>query len=180
MREFTFTYLFPAAPEDAFDVATRDFEGLEKYIPNIATIRVLEYEPLPHGRTRWLLQFSGEGAIPVVARPVIKPDMVRWDEELICDPRNLSVQWSLRSIYFTKQFHCHGNTRFEEHEQGARIVLTGRLDISIKNLPGFPDVIVRRAVDVIEPFLVKIAEFNLGKFYDACRKRLHDERRAHK
>lgn len=175
MRKFNLTWTFPATPLETFDVTTRDFEGLEKYIPNIASIQVMEREELDDGRVRWLLQFSGEGAIPTIARPVVRPDMVRWDEELLCDRDNLSVAWSLRSRYFTEHFHCRGVTQFHENGPATRIELNGRLDITMKSLPGFPDTLVQRAVMVIEPFLVKIAEINLGKFYSACRRRLRDE-----
>ena len=179
MRTFQFTWRFPATPLETFDVTTRDFEGLEKYIPNIATIRVLEHELLEHGRVRWLLRFSGEGAVPTVARPIIKPDMVRWDEELLCDRSGPSVAWSLDSRYFTEYFHCRGVTRFYDADGGAtRIELNGQLNITMKSLPGFPDPLVQRAVGVEEPFLVKVAEVNLTKFYEACRRRLRDQRRG--
>ena len=178
MRNFTFTFRFPATPRETFDVTTRDFEGLEKYIPNIATIRVLEHEPLPDERFRVLLRFSGEGAIPALARPLIKPDMVRWEEELVCDPAAPAVAWSLRSKMFEDQFQCRGETRFWEAGRGTRIELRGALHISLTSLPGIPDALVRRAVETVEPFLVKIAEFNLGRFYDACKRRLKHERRA--
>lgn len=177
MREFNFTWRFPASPVETFDVTTRDFEGLEKYIPNIASIQVRERADMEDGRVRFLLRFSGEGAIPSIARPVIRPDMVRWDEELLCDRRNLNVAWSLRSSYFTEHFHCRGITHFHDNGNGTRIELNGRLNITMNSLPGFPDALVQRAVMVIEPFLVKIAEVNLGKFYDACRRRLRDEQR---
>lgn len=172
MHPFEHRERFDCSPETAYYCTTRDFEGLENYIPNITRIRVREHEFLPDGRERWLLQLSGDGAVPAIALPVIKPDMLRIDEELHCDPQNLTVEWKITPYFFTEHYHCSGIARMTPTPTGSEITLKGTLHISLTHIDGLPDALVIRGVQILEPFLVRMAKQNLHKFYDACRARL--------
>jgi hypothetical protein len=58
---------------------------------------------------------------------------------------------------------------------GSEIILQGTLHISLTHVDGFPDALVIRGAQILEPFLVRMAKHNLHKFYDACRARLADQ-----
>lgn len=175
MQPFEHREQFDCSPETAYYCTTRDFEGLEKYTPNITRIRERLHEHLPDGREHWILELRGDGAIPVIARPAIKPTMLRIDEELHCDPEALTVEWKITPYFFTEYYHCHGIARMLPTPTGSEIILQGTLHISLTHVDGFPDPLVIRGVQILEPFLVRMAKHNLHKFYDACRARLADK-----
>lgn len=174
MYKFKYREKFPCEPKMAFEGTTTKFAGLEKYIPNVTKIEVLEQETRDDGVYRWLLKFYGDGAIPLVARSIVKSDMLRWNEELICDPNALTIEWKIQTFAFKEHVHCGGKTTYKDAPGGSELTIDGYLDITITHLPGLPDSLVIKAVGVLEPFLGKFIAPNLGKFYSGCKKLMKD------
>jgi hypothetical protein len=172
MHEFKHREPFPCPPAEAFRSTTSDFEGIEKFTPNVTSVKVTSHETLPDGRERWRLRFSGEGAIPAIARPLINPQLVCWEQELVCNPANLSVEWNVRPDRFGEHFHCGGVTSTLRTPSGSEIVINGKIEINPPHLPGVPDTVVRAAIEAIEPFIVKIGIFNLSRFYKAIKRKM--------
>ncbi|MEW6203174.1 MAG: hypothetical protein AB1546_14440 [bacterium] len=175
MYKFKHKESFPCPAREAFEAGTRDFEDLGKYIPNVTKIEVLHHETLDDGRKRWLLKFHGDGAIPLIARAVIKPRMLRWKEEMICNPGDMTIEWSIETYYFTEHFHCAGKTHYYDRGSTCDVVVDGCLNVTLSHLPGFHDVLVRKAVQLLEPFVGRLIAPNLGKFYKAIKRRLKVE-----
>ena len=174
MQRFVHKEKFDCSAEIAYLATTRDFEGLEKYTPNITRIKELVHEKLEDGREHWILELRGDGAIPLIARPVINPERVRVREELFCRREDLVVEWIITPSMLTEYYDCRGVAHIRDTAHGSEITLTGALNITLRHMRGFPDEIVHRGVQILEPFLVQMATRNLHKYYDACRARLAD------
>lgn len=175
MYKFKYVERFPCSKEAAYEGTTCDFDGLEKYIPNVTAIKVLADEKMDDGRHRWLLHFRGDGAIPAIARRVVKPKMLRWKEEMICNPDDLTIKWDIETEYFTEHVHCGGTTYYRDNPKGSEVLVDGYFEVTLTHLFPFPDSLVRKAVKLLEPFVGKLIAPNLGKFYRACKKRMKDQ-----
>lgn len=171
MYKFKVTEPFSCTKEKAYEVTSRDFEGLEKYIPNVTLIKTEAHETLEDGRERWMLKFHGDGAIPALARAIVKPDMLRWKEEMICNPADMTIEWSVITQYYTEYFHCSGITYYREKGPVSVVEIDGKLWVDPMKIPGIPDSLVRKAILLLEPFVGKLIAPNLGKFYKAIKKR---------
>ena len=115
--------------------------------------------------------FNGEGAIPLVARAVVKPDMLRWREELVCDPNDLTIKWNIITNYFTEHFHCDGVTHYKDAPGGCAVEIDGRLWVDPMRIPGISESLVRRAIEKLEPFIGALISPNLRVFYKAIKKK---------
>jgi len=175
MYKFKIREPFPCSVGKTYEITTTDFDSLAKYIPNVTKIVTEETEQLEDGRTRYMLWFNGEGAIPAIARPVIKPSMLRWREEMICNPDDMTIEWRVITEHFTDHVKCGGKTYNRETEKGSEVVVDGEFEITLKHLPGFPDGLVRKAARACEPFIGRLIQPNLKKFYRAVKRRLKDE-----
>ncbi|HOY63386.1 MAG: hypothetical protein BWY28_00130 [bacterium ADurb.Bin236] len=171
MYKFKVIEPFACDKEKAFETTTRDFDGLEKHIKNVTMIKTETHEKSPEGVERWMLMFHGDGAIPLIARAVVKPDMLRWREELICDPRDLTIKWKIITNHFTEYFHCDGVTHYIDAPEGSRVEIDGRLWVDPMKIPGISENLVRRAIEKLEPFIGALISPNLKVFYKAIKKR---------
>lgn len=174
MYRFKYTERFPCSKEKAFEGTTCDFDGLEKYIPNITRIKTLSKQELPDGSVDWLLHFHGDGAIPLVARSVVKPTMLRWKEEMLCNPNDLTIEWKIIADHFTEHVNAGGKTYYKDSAGGSEVLIEGYLDVALSHLPPFPDSVVKQAVKLLEPFIGRLIAPNLGKFYQAIKKRMKE------
>ncbi|MFH1539454.1 MAG: hypothetical protein ABIH66_10880 [bacterium] len=175
MYKFKHVERFPCSKEAAYEGTTVSFDGLEKYIPNVTRIKVLADETTDDGNHRWLLHFHGDGAIPAIARAVVKPGMLRWKEEMICNPKDLTIKWEIITDYFTEHVHCGGTTYYKDTPKGSEVLIDGYFEVTLSHLPPFPDVLVKKAVKLLEPFVGRLIAPNLGKFYKACKKMMKDQ-----
>lgn len=175
MYKFKIVERFPYPLDVTFDATTKDFDPLQKYVPNVTMIKTEKQEMLDDNREFFLLRFHGDGAIPAVARPVVKPKMLRWNEELVCDHEKYTIEWKIITDYFTEHVHCSGITYYYEEEKGTRVEVNGTFDITLKRLPGLPDRLVQKAVKIVVPFIGRLAEPNLKDFYKAVKRRMKDE-----
>ncbi len=175
MYKFKLIEHFPYPLDVTFEATSKDFDPLQKYVPNVTKIKTKKQEMLEDGREFFLLRFHGDGAIPAIARPVIKPKMLRWHEEMICDHEKKIIEWKVITDYFTEYVHSSGFTYYYEEEKGTKVVIDGTFDITLKRLPGLPDRLVQKAVKIVVPFIGKLAEPNMKDFYKAVKKRMNDE-----
>lgn len=175
MYEFKIREKFPCSPAEAFAATTSEFEALVKYVPNVTLMKEELRETLPDGRVRIMLRIHGDGAIPAIARPVINSKMLRWREELICNPADLSIQWKIITDHFTDNVHCGGLTYNREAPGGSEVEVNGKFDITLKRFPGLPDGLVQKAVQHVVPYIGKLVEPNLRSFYTSIKKKMKAE-----
>ncbi|MBF0227230.1 MAG: hypothetical protein HQK76_17425 [Desulfobacterales bacterium] len=167
---------FPYPVRDTFEATTKEFDPLQKYIPNLTLLKTVETKMLDEGRKWWNLRFHGDSAIPAVARPIIKPSMLRWTQHMVCDHNEMTIEWKIITDYFTEHIECSGMTYYHTEKDGTKIEIDGNFSITLEKIPGIPSIIVRKAVAIVEPFIGRLITPNMKEFYSAIKKRIKEEK----
>jgi hypothetical protein len=133
------------------------------YTPDIREIIVNSREDLEQGpklHNIWV----ADREIPKVAQGIIKPEMLRWDDFAEWNNSAKHVDWTLNIPAFPNQVACSGrNAFFADGPDATRVVLTGDLQINVKNVPGVPRLLAGRIAPKLEAFIVKLITPNLEK-----------------
>ena len=102
--------------------------------------------------------------IPKVAQGIIKPEMLQWDDFAEWNDAEQHVDWRLNIPAFPDQVKCSGrNAFFADGPRSTRVVLTGELEVNVKNVPGVPRLLAGRLAPKIESFIVMLITPNLEK-----------------
>ncbi len=156
---------FSCPPAELFSKAAVDYEGAEKFMPNIEKIDILSKETLEDGVEKITARFHARSVIPEIARPLLKPEMLTWMEEIWCDSKNLTIKWNVISDYMPDNVHCGGETRISEHDGGSLLEISGVLDIKPAPLFGAPEFIVKKVIEVVEPFIGGMIRQNVRRYF---------------
>jgi hypothetical protein len=107
-------------------------------------------------------EWIADTEIPKVARSLIKPEHLRWDDHAKWDDSSFRVDWQIKTRVFTDSVMCSGrNTFIEDGPDYTRVKLTGELTIALKGIPGVPNFVAKRMAPQIEAFIVKMITPNL-------------------
>lgn len=144
------------------------------YMANIKEIIVKSREEAD-GRVKLHNEWVGEGDIPRVVQGIIKPEMVRWDDYADWDDAASACDWRIRLRVFTDNVRCGGTNRFmEEGPDATRVVLSGTLEVELRDIPGVPRILASRVAPQVEKFIIALITPNLeqvnaalGRYLDA-------------
>ncbi len=146
------------------------------YLPNISHIDVLQSRRDGH-MLHLLNEWHARADIPTVARRVIKPEMLRWNDIAAWHDDGHFVEWRFEMAFLSEQVDVKGRNEFIEAGPDRTVVrIRGTLAIDGERIPGLPRVIGRRAAPQIERFVVALVEPNLRKTAEAVQRFLDDER----
>jgi hypothetical protein len=133
------------------------------YTPDIKEIIVRSREDTDVGpkiHNVWV----ADREIPKVVAGLIKPEMLQWDDFAQWNNQAQHVDWRLNIPSFPDQVQCSGrNAFFPDGPNATRVVLSGDLQINVKNIPGVPRILAGRLTPKIESFIVKLITPNLEK-----------------
>jgi hypothetical protein len=134
-----------------------------EYMPNITAIDVVERHEPRADVVEFVNVWRGDASIPSLAKPFIKPDMIRWTDYAIWDESEWICDWRTETAFMTDRVDCSGRNRYEEVDGGihTRLLIDGELNIDTANFPGVPKLVARRAAPVIEKFIVGLITPNL-------------------
>ena len=177
MYEFHITDNFPYSVEETFYATARDFDTLLEYIPNLTKLETIKHEKLDEHRDRFVVRFHADAVLPSVAKALIKPEMLRWSETILTDSQQKRIDWEVITDYFTDHIHCKGVTTYVVLPEGSQIDLKGSFELAIDHVPGIPQFIVKKVVQILEPFIGKLIAPNMMEFYDAAKKRLQTQKK---
>lgn len=130
------------------------------YIPDIKEIIVRSREEM-NGVVKLHNEWVSDKDIPAVAQSVLKPEFLRWDDFAAWNESTWSCDWSIKTRVFTDSVRCGGRNLFIEDGAGCRVVLTGDLQIDLKEIPGVPGFLAKRIGPQIEKFIVSLITPNL-------------------
>ena len=160
--------------EQVYQTYRDHLSEIAPYTPDIKEIIVNAREDRPSGpkiHNIWV----ADRDIPKVAKGIIKPDMLRWDDFAEWDDTARHVNWVLNIPAFPNQVKCAGrNAFFADGPDRTRVVLTGSLEINAKNIPGVPRIVAGRLAPKIETFIVKLITPNLEKVNHSLERFLDD------
>lgn len=158
-------------------VAFRDrVEEYAALAPNIVSVKVLKREKLDNSQIRMSLKWRGKINIPRVVRPILKPDMLAWKDDIIWDEKKYECHWTVESFFFNEFFHCEGSWKFKAAGKKKTLVqLEGSLHVYISHFPPFPDRLVQGASKIIEKMILNHLKPNLTQGINALRKLLESD-----
>lgn len=132
------------------------------YIPDVKQI-IMEEREESEGVVTLHNVWYGEREIPRVIRRVLKPEMLQWDDYAEWIEADHLCNWSLKTRVFTDEVTCSGTNTFTAVEGGSatRLLLSGNLEIDLKNVPGVPRILAGKLKPQIEKFIVKLIQPNL-------------------
>ena len=121
-------------------------------------------------------EWRAERELPRVVQGLVTPDMLRWDDFAQWNDAENHVDWVLRIPAFPDQVRCMGrNAFFADGDRATRVVLSGELEINLKNVPGVPRLMAKRIAPMIETFIVKLITPNLEKVNSSLERFLDDQ-----
>lgn len=121
MYRIRVTEPYPCQAEKAYIISVEDYDGAEKYLPNIESLEKLGVEMTEDGHEKKLFRFRAKSPIPKIAAGIFKPEMLQWDQELILYPEDLHLKWKVMPHYFTEYIHCYGDTFFRDKDKGSEV-----------------------------------------------------------
>jgi hypothetical protein len=130
------------------------------FMPDIKTIEVksrVDGANGPKVHNVW----TASTEIPAIARRVIKPSMMQWDDHADWNDGQTYVDWRLVIPAFANQVRCSGRNSFSNAGKATRVELTGTLDIDIRSIPGVPRLLARKIKPQVEAFIGRLIQPNL-------------------
>jgi nitrogen fixation protein len=164
-------------PQDVVYEAYRDrLPELAAYIPDVKEIVVESREEVGPGRVKLHNVWVADREVPVFARAIIKPEMLRWDDFADWRDDEHRVHWTLRLRVFTDQVTCAGtNTFVKVDDASTKVFLAGDLDIDLRNIPGVPRLLAGGLKPKIEKFIVELITPNLERINESLQQFLDDQ-----
>ena len=149
--------------ERVYETYRDEMPQIADYVANISKIEVESREEVDDGvkiHNIW----HAVGEIPGVAKAIIKPDMLMWDDYAHWKDQENHCNWRLSTRFFTDNVTCTGRTSFFDVGNGqTRVELTGELNISLKGVAGIPRILQSRAEPQLEKFIVSLITPNMRK-----------------
>lgn len=149
-----------------------ELPDIAAFMPNIGAITTLSREERPGG-VKLHNEWAGKGEIPRVVQPILKPEMVKWDDYADWDDANHLCHWRIATRFFTDNVSCGGTNRMAaEGATATRVILEGTLDIKLKGIPGVPGFLADRVAPQVERFIVALIRPNLEQVNGALERYL--------
>ncbi len=163
-------------PLDVVYASYRDrLPEIAPYTPDIKEIVVHSREDTEVG-AKIHNEWRAERELPRMVQGLVTPDMLRWDDFAQWNDGEHHVDWVLRIPAFPDQVRCMGrNAFFADGDAATRVVLSGDLEINLKNVPGVPRIMAKRIAPMIETFIVKLITPNLKKVNGSLERFLDDQ-----
>jgi hypothetical protein len=159
---------------EVYKAYSDDLPKLVPYIPDIKDIVVKSREATPYGKKIWNRWIAGAD-LPTVVQSVIKPEMLQWDDFAEWHDAETYVDWRLSFPAFPNRVKCGGRNAFIGDGDQTRVVLTGTLEIDLKDFPGIPSLVARRVGPKVEEFIVKLITPNLERVNRSLQQYLDDQ-----
>lgn len=148
-------------PRDTVFRVYRDrLPEIAPYIPDIREI-IVHSRADEVGVVKLHNEWVSSREVPPYAAGIVKPEFLRWDDFATWDESAMFCDWTIRTRAFTESVKCSGRNRFVEDGAGTKVQLTGRLDISLKDIPGVPGFLKGRLAPQVEKFIVSLIAPNL-------------------
>lgn len=150
-------------PRDAVFQAYRDrLADIIKYNPDIREVQVVSRED-EGDITKLHNVWISDRDIPSIVSKILKPEHLRWDDYAEWDNKGFYCNWTIKTRAFTDAVTCSGRNSFVDDGESTRVILSGTLDIRLKDLPGVPSFLAKRLAPKLEKFIVSLITPNLER-----------------
>jgi hypothetical protein len=142
------------------------------YITDIREIRVLSRAE-EGASVRLHNEWVSDRDVPSIAKKFLKPEQLQWDDFAVWHSDEWFCEWEIKTRAFRDAVKCSGRNTFVEVGEGStRVVLTGELQIHLKEIPGVPRLLAGRLRPTIEKFIVSLITPNLRKVNESLQQYL--------
>lgn len=153
-------------------VAYRDkLIDLVPYMPSVQQIKFISSKK-EDGLLHLVHEWSGGAKIPQVARTFVSEDLLVWTEEQVWDESDFSIQWRIKTHFFTEAVYCAGKNRFLEDGSGTLIESRGELRIDPHQIKGTPRLLTVAIARVVEDSIAKQVTPNFLQMSEGVRQYL--------
>lgn len=141
-----------------------------EYMPNIRKIDVGERQEPESDIVTFVNVWYGKGDdIPAVAKPFIKPDMIRWKDYARWDESEWACEWRSETAFMTDRVHVSGKNFYEDNgDDTCTLTITGNIEVD-------PPLFAKAAKGAIEKYVVGLLKPNLLSTADAVQEFLEDQ-----
>jgi hypothetical protein len=151
------------------------------YLPNVESVETVEREDLEEGPKLLNIWTAKASEAPAVARPFIKPEMLKWKDYATWHDEDSCVDWRLETFYMSGLFTCSGTNYIEEvDENSCELLITGNLEVHTEVIPGIPNFLRKTVKPAIERFIVGMITPNLQNLAKGLVEFLDHEREEEK
>ena len=149
-------------PQEAVYLAYRDkLPDVVRYIPDIKEIIVQSREEPEEGIVKLHNIWVPDREMPPGVGKIIKKDQLAWDDFATWRDAEWCVDWVTKLRMFTQSVKCSGRNSFIADGDHTRVILTGELQINLKDVPGVPRLLAGRIAPKLEKFIVSLITPNL-------------------
>ena len=142
--------------DSVYETYRDEMPQIADYVANISKIVVESREEVEDG-VKLHNVWHAIGEIPGIAKAIIKPDMLQWDDYAHWINAEKYCSWRLSTRFFTENVTCTGRSSFYDNGDGStRVEITGDLNISLRGVAGIPRILQSRAEPQIEKFIVSL------------------------
>ena len=103
-------------------------------------------------RNEWT---GSPSALPILLRPFVPPQVLRWRDETLWDPATWVATWSMEVPALGPAVSIHGTSRFEIVAKGSAVAVQGEFTFHPERLPRAPDM-SPRMTPIFERFVVSL------------------------
>jgi hypothetical protein len=141
-------------------------DRLPQLVPHLPDIKeiVVQSRSDDAGVTKLLNLWVSSAKIPLLARAVIKPEMLRWDDHATWNENEWTVDWTVKTKVFTDNIKCSGKNKFVE--EGSSTILQIRGDLTISGLSVAGEMVEKFVVPLLKQNVLAVAG-GVQKFLEA-------------
>jgi len=165
MVKIRFKENMPCTTQWFMEYSLSDFEDYARYAPNVTRVDVFSRETLPDGRKKITVTVYAEGWLPPAAMAFFKQKEICWKEHYTVDEAAGVVDWQVETPVFAEYIDCKGTSKCIDTPNGCDLTITGCMDIRPPKIKGIPDPVTSAVTGAVEPFVVKMVEYNLKKYF---------------
>ena len=153
-------------PEEVFDkFVEADADGhLFKKLPNVKSYKQIELKKLTGEKYYFRSYAEGKSPIPAVVQHFIFPNMIAWEFYGERDHKKRTIDWAIKTPYFTDQVKAKGKWEFKKAKTNAHTIMRLSLEIHI----GFP--LVGR---LLEQFVAGQTKQNLTEYVELLKDEIY-------
>ena len=147
-----------------WDTYRDELPRLAAYLPNIEQIENLSREEPGGGIVKLSNRWVAKGDVPSVAKRFIKPEMLRWDEDVVWDEGRWVCSWRIKPAFFTDHVRVEGETTYRELGGGVTEPhIAGVLAVDVSGVRGVPRLLVGTVNSAVEKLVAKLILPNMQR-----------------
>jgi hypothetical protein len=143
---FKRSLVYPAYRDNLID--------LVPYMPSVQQIKFISSKK-EETRLHLVYEWYGGAKIPKIARTFLSEDLLVWTEEQAWNESDFTIEWRIKTHFFTEAVYCSGKNSFLEDGNGTLIESRGELRIDPEQIKGPPRLLTAAIARVVEDSIAK-------------------------